>query len=96
MQIEKRLAELGIELWPVGAPGGTYVHAVQTGNLLFLAGKGPSGPDGSMAAFAGLDANKTYIHINNTNPIWRPDSRQRAEVLAAGWQIARDGQETST
>ena len=55
-----------------------------------------SGPDGSMAALSHLSATKTYIHINNTNPIWQPDSPERAEVLAAGWQIAQDGQETST
>lgn len=48
MRIEARLAELGIELPPVGPPAGNYVHAVQTGNLLFLAGKGPRAADGSM------------------------------------------------
>jgi enamine deaminase RidA (YjgF/YER057c/UK114 family) len=32
---------------PVPRPAGNYVHAVQTGNLLFLAGKGPFNPDGS-------------------------------------------------
>ncbi len=48
MQIEQRLAALGIELPPVPPPGGNYVHAVRTGNLLFLAGKGPWNPDGTM------------------------------------------------
>jgi len=48
MKVEERLKELGIELPAVGKPMGTYVHAVQTGNLLFLAGKGPFNPDGSM------------------------------------------------
>jgi enamine deaminase RidA (YjgF/YER057c/UK114 family) len=47
MRVEARLAELGITLPPVGPPMGTYVHAVQTGNLLFLAGKGPRNEDGS-------------------------------------------------
>lgn len=47
MRIEARLTELGITLPPVGSPMGTYVHAVQTGNLLFLAGKGPRNQDGS-------------------------------------------------
>ena len=47
MRVEARLAELGITLPPVGPPMGTYVHAVQTGNLLFLAGKGPRNDDGS-------------------------------------------------
>lgn len=48
MKIEARLHELGITLPEVGAPMGNYVHAVQTGNLLFLAGKGPHNPDGTM------------------------------------------------
>lgn len=48
MSIEARLKELKIELPPVPKPAGNYVHAVRTGNLLFLAGKGPSNPDGSV------------------------------------------------
>lgn len=43
---EARLAELGITLPGQGAPIANYVNAVRTGNLLFLAGKGPSLPDG--------------------------------------------------
>ena len=46
-QIDARLTELGIELPPVPAPAGSYVHAVRTGNLLFLAGKGPRRADGT-------------------------------------------------
>jgi enamine deaminase RidA (YjgF/YER057c/UK114 family) len=41
MGAEARLRELGIQLPPVPAPMGTYVRAVRTGNLLFLAGHGP-------------------------------------------------------
>ena len=48
MSIEARLKELKIELPPVPKPAGNYVHAVRTGNLLFLAGKGPFNPDGSV------------------------------------------------
>ena len=43
---EAKLAELGIELKMPGTPVANYVHAVRTGNLLFLAGKGPRKPDG--------------------------------------------------
>ena len=47
MSAEKRLKELGIELGTVSAPVANYVNAVRTGNLLFLAGKGPrAGKDG--------------------------------------------------
>jgi len=48
MSPDARLKELKIELPPVPKPAGQYVHAVRTGNLLFLAGKGPQNPDGSV------------------------------------------------
>lgn len=52
------------------------------------------GSEGSMAAFAGLGVGrKIYVHINNTNPVWRSDSPERAKVAAAGWEIAFDGME---
>ncbi len=43
---EAKLAQLGIELKTPSTPVANYVHAVRTGNLLFLAGKGPRKPDG--------------------------------------------------
>ena len=44
---EARLAELGIELPPAPEPVANYVNGVRTGNLIFLAGKGPRRADGS-------------------------------------------------
>ncbi|MEQ9289122.1 MAG: RidA family protein [Cyclobacteriaceae bacterium] len=38
---EKKLEELGITLSKPSAPVANYVNAVRTGNLIFLAGKGP-------------------------------------------------------
>ncbi|MSP95947.1 MAG: RidA family protein [Betaproteobacteria bacterium] len=46
MSAEKRLKQLGITLPPVSAPVANYVNAVQTGNLLYLAGKGPLAVNG--------------------------------------------------
>ena len=43
---EAKLKELGITLPTPSAPIANYVNAVQTGNLLFLAGKGPLPQDG--------------------------------------------------
>lgn len=52
------------------------------------------GPGGSLERFSGgRIARKLLIHINNTNPILRPDSPERAEVSAAGWEVAQDGME---
>jgi len=47
---EKRLKELGIELAAPAPPVANYVNAVRTGNLLFLAGKGPSAVKGKLGA----------------------------------------------
>ena len=44
---EARVKELGLEIPKAGAPVANYVNAVRTGNLLFLAGKGPRKSDGS-------------------------------------------------
>jgi len=44
---EARLAALGITLPPAPSPVANYVNGVQTGNLIFLAGKGPKRADGS-------------------------------------------------
>jgi enamine deaminase RidA (YjgF/YER057c/UK114 family) len=41
MSAEDNLKKLGIDLGTVSAPVANYVNAVRTGNLLFLAGKGP-------------------------------------------------------
>lgn len=45
--IAAKLVELKIELPTLGVPQANYVHAVRTGNLVFLAGKGPTKPDGT-------------------------------------------------
>lgn len=45
---EDRLAAMGIELFPARKPLANYVPVVRTGNLLFLSGTGPFGPDGEV------------------------------------------------
>ena len=47
---EARLAALGITLPAPPQPVANYVNAVRVGNLLFLAGKGPSKPEGGYVA----------------------------------------------
>lgn len=44
---ETRLKEKGIVLAAPGKPVANYVNAVRVGNLLFLAGKGPTKADGT-------------------------------------------------
>jgi len=48
MSAENRLRELGLTLPELSNPVANYVHAVRTGNLLFLAGKGPMGVAGKV------------------------------------------------
>ncbi len=53
-----------------------------------------SGPEGSLAALREVRiGRRIYLHINNTNPILLEDSPERAEVTAAGWEVACDGME---
>ena len=45
---ESKLQELGITLNVPSKPVANYVNAVRTGNLIFLAGKGPRTPEGEL------------------------------------------------
>jgi pyrroloquinoline quinone biosynthesis protein B len=58
----------------------------------------PIGGDaGSLAQLARIDrldlARRVYTHVNNTNPILRDGSRERAIIENAGWELAHDGME---
>jgi pyrroloquinoline quinone biosynthesis protein B len=51
------------------------------------------GEGGSLDALASLDIRrKIYVHINNTNPIWRPGP-ERERVEASGFEVGFDGME---
>jgi pyrroloquinoline quinone biosynthesis protein B len=53
-----------------------------------------SGPGGTLEALAALERpRKVLVHINNTNPILLEDSREHAEVVRAGIEVAYDGLE---
>ncbi|MBS1486365.1 MAG: RidA family protein [Bacteroidetes bacterium] len=45
IDFDKKLKELGIELYPPTPAMGSYVKVVRTGNLLFFAGHGPTRAD---------------------------------------------------
>jgi enamine deaminase RidA (YjgF/YER057c/UK114 family) len=69
---EQRLKELGIKLPPPPEPFGTYVEAVQTGNLLFLTGMLPT--EGRAAKFVGrigaeldVEAGRKATHLAALN-----------------------------
>jgi pyrroloquinoline quinone biosynthesis protein B len=47
----------------------------------------------SIPLLAKLDSRVIYTHINNTNPILRHDSAERAHVLKQGLEVASDGLE---
>ena len=46
--VEQRLKELGVELREPSPPTANFVRAVRTGRLVFLAGHGPSKPEGGL------------------------------------------------
>jgi pyrroloquinoline quinone biosynthesis protein B len=53
-----------------------------------------SGPRGSLAALEHLNIKRrVYVHMNNSNPVLRAESPERAEVERAGWEVAFDGME---
>ena len=53
-----------------------------------------SGPNGSMSGFEELEVQrKIFIHINNTNPVWRRGTIERLAVEEKGWEIGYDGME---
>jgi pyrroloquinoline quinone biosynthesis protein B len=53
-----------------------------------------AGESGSLRSLDRLQTPiRIYIHLNNTNPVLREDSPERASVERAGWRIARDGME---
>jgi pyrroloquinoline quinone biosynthesis protein B len=53
-----------------------------------------SGSAGSVAELAPLGiSRKIFIHINNSNPVLREGSPERAAVEAAGWEVSHDGME---
>jgi pyrroloquinoline quinone biosynthesis protein B len=55
-----------------------------------------SGAEGTIAAFNGLGVKrKVLVHINNSNPVLLEDSSERAELEAAGWEVAHDGMRLS-
>jgi pyrroloquinoline quinone biosynthesis protein B len=55
-----------------------------------------SGPKGTLEQVAPLNiARKIFIHINNSNPVLRDDSRERATVEGAGWEVSYDGMEVT-
>ena len=69
---EERLKELGIKLPEPPEPFGTYVEAVQTGNLLFLTGMLPT--EGRAAKFVGrvgaeldVEAGRKAAHLAALN-----------------------------
>jgi pyrroloquinoline quinone biosynthesis protein B len=52
------------------------------------------GEGGSLAQLAELAlGRRIYIHVNNTNPILRASSRERAAVARGGWEVAADAME---
>jgi len=71
---EQRLKELGIKLPPPPEPFGTYVEAVQTGNLLFLSGMLPTEGHaakiiGRVSAELDVEAGRKAAHLAALNAL---------------------------
>ena len=91
---EQRLKDLGIELPAPPEPFGTYVEAVQTGNLLFLTGMLPT--EGRAAKFVGrigaeldVEAGRKAAHLAALNAL--AVARQHLGTLDNVTRIVRLG-----
>ena len=69
MKTEQHMRKLGIELAAPSSPMANYVNAVRTGNLLYLAGKGPGLPGKPLpTGKVGRDftVEQAYVHARET------------------------------
>ena len=96
---EDRLAKLGIKLPAPPEPFGTYVEAVQTGNLLFLTGMLPT--EGHGAKFVGrlgaeldVEAGRKAAHLATLNVL--AVARQHLGSLDKVTRIVRLGVAVAT
>jgi enamine deaminase RidA (YjgF/YER057c/UK114 family) len=96
---EQRLKELGIELPMPPKPFGTYVEAVQTGNLLFLTGMLPT--EGHEAKFIGrvgaeldVEAGRKAAHLAALNVL--AVARQHLGSLDRVTRVVRLGVSVAT
>ena len=96
---EQRLKDLGIELPAPPEPFGTYVEAVQTGNLLFLTGMLPT--EGRVAKFVGrigaeldVEAGPKAAHLAALNAL--AVARQHLGTLDKVTRIVRLGVSVAT
>ena len=96
---EQRLKDLGIELPAPPEPFGTYVEAVQTGNLLFLTGMLPT--EGRVAKFVGrigaeldVEAGRKAAHLAALNAL--AVARQHLGTLDKVTRIVRLGVSVAT
>ena len=96
---EQRLKELGIQLPAAPEPFGTYVEAVQTGNLLFLSGMLPT--EGHGAKFIGrvgaeldAEAGREAAHLAALNAL--AVARQHLGSLDRVTRVVRLGVSVAT
>jgi enamine deaminase RidA (YjgF/YER057c/UK114 family) len=69
---ELKLSKMGIELPEIAEPSANYVHVVRTGNLLFLAGKGPKDEEGkSITGKVGQDLTVDEAYLASRSIAWQ-------------------------
>jgi len=96
---EQRLKELGIKLPAPPEPFGTYVEAVQTGNLLFLSGMLPTAGHGAkfigrIGAELDVEAGRKAAHLAALNVL--AVTRQHLGSLDKVTRIVRLGVSVAT
>ena len=73
-------------------PDAWPTHLSWAGLLLFMSYRLRFRHPPSLDDHTPLDVKrKIFIHINNTNPVLADDSKERAFVEEAGWEVSFDG-----
>lgn len=62
MSVAEKLAEMGLVV-PKRRSAGSYVGAVRAGELLFVSGAGPMGPDGPVLGKVGVDVDMPTAQV---------------------------------
>jgi enamine deaminase RidA (YjgF/YER057c/UK114 family) len=79
--------EIENSLPPIPSPAGNYVHAVRTGNLLFLAGKGPREAVGKVGAE--FTREQAYQYARETGMILLAVMKQELGSLARVGRVVK-------
>ncbi len=87
MDFDQRIIELGLQLPVASSPQGNYANVVQTGNLLFVSGKGPVAglaevPEGKLGERYSVEEGYQFARLTGWAPLNNYHLPQRVKKCA--------------